>query len=130
MGIAVPGAIAAKLVRPECRVVAVTGDGGFLMNSQELETAKRLNTAFVVVVLVDNRFGVIELNQKRRFGRSFGVAFDNPNFTQYAASFGLPGFTVENAAELLPTLLRALELDVPSIVAVPVDPSHSPASLE
>jgi len=130
MGIAVPGAIAAKLVRPECRVVAVTGDGGFLMNSQELETAKRLNTAFVVVVPVDNRFGVIELNQKRRFGRSFGVAFDNPNFTQYAASFGLPGFTVENTAELLPTLLRALELDVPSIVAVPVDPSHSPASLE
>ncbi len=129
MGIAVPGAVAAKLVHPECHVVAVTGDGGFLMNSQELETAKRLKTAFVVVVLVDNRYGVIELNQKRRFGRSFGVEFENPDFPQYAASFGLPGFAVTSTAELLPTLRRAMELNVPSIVAVPVDSSRSPAAL-
>ena len=129
MGIAVPGAVAAKLVRPQCKVVAVTGDGGFLMNSQELETAKRLKTAFVVVVLVDNRYGAIELNQKRRFGRSFGVEFENPDFVQYAASFGLPGFAVTSVDDLLPALRRALNLDQPAIVAVLVDPSQSPAAL-
>lgn len=129
MGIAVPGALAAKLVRPECKVVAVTGDGGFLMNSQELETAKRLKTAFVVVVLVDNRYGVIELNQMRRFGRSFGVGFENPDFVQYAASFGLAGFLVKNANDFLPTLRRALAIEQPTIVAVAVDPSQSPAAL-
>src|SRR5690606_2671783 len=72
MGLAVPGALAAKLVHPDRKVVAVTGDGGFLMNSQELETAKRMGTAFVVVVLADDRYGVIDLNQQRRYGRSFG----------------------------------------------------------
>ncbi len=128
MGIAVPGAVAAKLVRPAKKIVAVTGDGGFLMNSQELETAKRLGTAFVVVVLVDNRYGVIELNQKRRFGRTFGVSFGNPDFVAYAASFGLPGFAVERAADLEPVLRRALDLTVPSLIAVPVDSAESPAA--
>jgi len=129
MGIAVPGAIAAKLVHPERKVVAVSGDGGFLMNSQELETAKRLGTAFVTVVLVDGRYGVIELNQRRRFGEAFGVEFTNPDFVGYAASFGLPGFVVESAEGFLPALRRALDLDVPSVVAVPVDNSRSPAAL-
>jgi acetolactate synthase-1/2/3 large subunit len=110
-------------------VIAVSGDGGFLMNSQELETAKRLGTAFVAVVLVDNRYGVIELNQRRRFGRTFGVDFGNPDFVGYAASFGLPGFAVEHAADLLPTLRRALDRDTPSVIAVPVDNSRSPATL-
>ncbi len=129
MGLAVPGAVAAKLVHPDRKVVAVTGDGGFLMNSQELETAKRVGTAFVVVVLVDNRYGIIELNQKRRFGRPFGVAFENPDFVAYAASFGLPGFAVGRTEELQPTLRRALALDTPSLVAVPVDSSQSPGAL-
>lgn len=129
MGIAVPGAVAARLVHPDRKVVAVTGDGGFLMNSQELETAKRLRLPMVVVVLVDNRYGVIELNQKRRFGRSFGVDFGNPDFVQYAQSFGVPAFPVRAAAELLPALRRALGLDEPALIAVPVDSSESPAAL-
>lgn len=129
MGLAVPGAVAAKLVHPTRKVIAVTGDGGFLMNSQELETAKRVGTAFVVVVLVDNRYGIIELNQKRRFGQAFAVAFDNPDFVAYAGSFGLPGFRVEQAEDLQPTLRRALDLDVPSLVAVPFDSSQSPAAV-
>lgn len=128
MGLAVPGAVAAKLVHPDRNVVAVTGDGGFLMNSQELETAKRLGTAFVVAVLVDDRYGVIELNQQRRYGRPFAVEFGNPDFVAYAASFGLPGFRVESASELEPTLKRALEMDVPSLVAIPVEPGQSPAA--
>jgi len=129
MGIAVPGAVAAKLVHPGRKVIAVTGDGGFMMNSQELETAKRAGTAFVVVVLVDNRYGIIELNQKRRFGSAFGVAFENPDFVAYAGSFGLPAFKVERTEDLQSTLRRALDLDVPSLVAVPFDSSQSPAAL-
>lgn len=129
MGIAVPGAVAAKLVRPQCKVVAVTGDGGFMMNSQELETAKRMKTALVVVVLVDNSYGIIELNQKRRFGRTFGVEFSNPDFVAYAKSFDIPAFVVQRTEDLEPTLRRALDLDTPSLVAVPVDNSQSPAAL-
>ena len=123
MGIAVPGALAAKLVHPERQVVAVTGDGGFLMNSQELETAKRLGTAFVTVVWTDNGYGVIGLNQQRRFGRTFGSAFSNPDLVKYAEAFGLPGFRVERPNDLLPTLKRALDWKGPSLVEVPIDPA-------
>jgi acetolactate synthase-1/2/3 large subunit len=129
MGIALPGAIAAKLVHPDRKVVAVSGDGGFLMNSQELETAKRLGTAFVAIVLVDNQYGVIALNQKQRFGKTFGVDFTNPDFVRYAQSFGLPAFRVTETSQLLPTLRMALDLDQPCVVAIPVDSSHSPAEL-
>ncbi len=121
MGIAVPGAIAAKLVHPERKVVAFTGDGGLLMNVQELETAKRLNTAIVVVVLVDGRLGVIEVNERRRFGRTFGTSFGNPDFVQLARAFGIPGFAVERPGDLGATLRRALDLDEPALVAVPWD---------
>ena len=123
MGIAVPGAIAAKLVHPDRKVVAVTGDGGFLMNSQELETAKRLGTAFVTVVWTDNRYGVIALNQQRRFGRAFASSFTNPDLVKYAEAFDMPGFRVERPDDLLPTLKRALDHRGPSLVEVPIDPA-------
>ncbi|HEY6960094.1 MAG TPA: acetolactate synthase large subunit [Candidatus Limnocylindria bacterium] len=121
MGIAVPGAIAAKLVHPGRHVVAFTGDGGFLMNVQELETAKRIGAAICVVVLVDERLGVIEANQERVYGRTFGTGFTNPDLVELARSFGIAGFAVESAKELLPTLRRALDIDGPSLVAVPWD---------
>ena len=121
MGIAVPGAIAAKLVRPERKVVAFSGDGGFLMNVQELETAKRLGLAIVFVVLVDGRFGVIEANQERRFHRTGGVEFTNPDFVQLARAFGIRGEAVAGADDLLPALKRALAADGSTIVAVPID---------
>lgn len=124
MGIALPGAIAAKLVCPERKVVAVCGDGGFLMNVQELETAKRLGVAFVVVVLVDNRYGLIEVHQTRRFGHTAGIMFGNPDFVQLARAFDLPGFAVTSAETFLPTLRQALDLGRPALVAVPVDPSE------
>lgn len=119
--IAVPGALAAKLAFPERHVVAVTGDGGFLMNSQELETAMRLRTAFVTLIWTDASYGVIEWKQEQRFGRAFGTRFTNPDFVGYARALGMPGFRVEGTDDLLPTLKRALRLDVPSIVEVPVD---------
>jgi len=121
MGIALPGAIAAKLVHPDRKVVAFCGDGGFLMNVQELETAKRLGTAIVVVVLVDDRLGVIEVNEKRQFRRTFATEFDNPDFVQLARAFGIAGYAVESAKDLLPTLRHALDLDGPALIAVPWD---------
>src|SRR5438477_975790 len=125
MGIALPGAVAAKLVRPERTVVAFSGDGGFLMNMQELETAKRLGVAIVCVVLVDGRFGVIEANQERRFGRTGGIAFGNPDLVQLAGAFGIRGETVTSADGLLPALKRAIDAAVPAIVAVPIDPREN-----
>ena len=123
MGIALPGAIAAKLVRPERKVVAFTGDGGFLMNVQELETAKRLKIPIVVVVLVDGRLGVIEVNERRLFGRTFGTEFGNPDFVQLARAFGIAGFAATSATDLAPILRRALDLNEPAVVAVPWDHS-------
>jgi acetolactate synthase-1/2/3 large subunit len=125
MGIAVPGGVAAKLARPGSKVVAVSGDGGFLMNSQELETACRYKTPFVNIVWTDGRYGVIALNQKRRFGATFGVDFANPDFVQYATAFGMPAWRVEQAHDFGPTLKRALDLDVPSLIEVPVDAAEN-----
>ena len=121
MGIAVPGAIAAKLVHPERKVVALCGDGGFLMNSQELETAKRIGANIVVMLWRDDGYGLIDWKQRNAFGRPYAVEFGNPDFVRYAESFGIPGFRPASADELYPTLLRALELDGPALIDVPVD---------
>ena len=121
MGISVPGAIAAKLVHPERKVVALCGDGGFLMNSQELETAKRIGADITVVVWRDDGYGLIDWKQRNEFGRPFGVEFGNPDFVAYAQSFGIAGFRPANAADLYPTLMRALETEGPSLVEVPID---------
>ena len=121
MGISLPGAIAAKLVHPDRRVVALCGDGGFLMNSQELETATRIRANVTVVVWRDNGYGLIDWKQRDEFGRPFGVDFGNPDFVAFAQSFGIAGFRPETAADLLPTLRRALDVDGPSLVEVPID---------
>ena len=121
MGIGVPGAIAASLVHPDRKVVALTGDGAFLMNSQELETAKRVGARITVVVWRDDGYGLIDWKQRNEFGRPFGVEFGNPDLVAYAESFGIPGFRPESAADLYPTLMRALAVDGPSLVDVPID---------
>ncbi len=121
MGFAVPGAIGAKLARPDRRVVAVSGDGGFLMNVQELETAKRLGTPFVNVVWEDGTFGSIAWKQRKRFGASFGIEFGNPDFVKLAESFGLPAWRCETIDDFVDRLDEALGLDVPSVVVVPID---------
>ena len=121
MGISLPGAIAASLVHPERKVVALTGDGAFLMNSQELETAKRVGARVTVVVWRDDGYGLIDWKQRTEFGRPFGVEFGNPDLVAYAQSFGIPGFRPESAADLYPTLMRALEVEGPSVVDVPID---------
>ena len=121
MGIALPGAIAAALVHPTRHVVALAGDGGFLMNVQELETAVRLGTRVCVVVWRDDGYGLIDWKQRNQFGRPFGVEFGNPDFVALAQSFGIPAFRPSSAAELAPTLARALEVKGPSLVEVPID---------
>lgn len=94
MGIAVPGALAAKLANPARKVVAVTGDAGFLMNSQEIETALRMGTPFVVLIWNDAEYGLITWHQLRHFGRPSHIAFNNPDFVRYAESFGAKGYRV------------------------------------
>jgi acetolactate synthase-1/2/3 large subunit len=121
MGIALPGAIAAKLVHPDRKVVALCGDGGFLMNAQELETAKRIGAGIVVVIWRDNGYGLIDWKQRNAFGRPYAVEFGNPDFVDFARSFGIPGFRADSADELYPTLMRALELPGPSVIDVPID---------
>jgi acetolactate synthase-1/2/3 large subunit len=121
MGFAVPAAIAAKLVHPDRKVVAVSGDGGFLMNSQELETARRLGTAFVNVIWENQQFGSIVWKQDRRFGRHFGTDFTNPDFVTLAQAFGLPAWRAASPEDFAARLRQALDLDVPSLLTVPVD---------
>jgi len=121
MGIAVPGAIAAKLLYPQRRVVAVTGDGGFMMNSQELETAVRLKLPLVILIWRDNGYGVIRWKQQVRFGRTSSVDFGNPDFVRYAESFGAAGYRVTEPTELRPILDDALQGDGPAVIDCPID---------
>ncbi|MBI3468460.1 MAG: acetolactate synthase large subunit [Planctomycetes bacterium] len=125
MGIAVPGAVAAKLVHPDRRVVAVTGDGGFLMNSQELETAARLGTVFVVLILRDGTFGLIRWKQINQFGRPAFVDFTNPDFVEYARSFGAQAYRIDAAGELVPALKAALNGNALSVIDCPIDFSEN-----
>lgn len=121
MGIAIPGAIAAKLVYPERNIVAVTGDGGFMMNCQELETAMRVGTPFVTLIFNDNGYGLIEWKQINQFGDSSFIKFGNPDFVKFAESMGLKGYRVEAAADLIPILKDALAQPVPTVIDCPVD---------
>ncbi len=121
MGIAVPGAIAARLAYPQRKVVAVTGDAGFLMNSQEIETAMRMNVPIVILIWNDCSYGLIEWKQMNIYGRQTNVKFTNPDFVKYADSFGAKGYRVERAEDLLPILKMALADNTVSIIDCPVD---------
>ena len=125
MGIAVPGALAAKLAYPDRKVVAVTGDAGFMMNSQEIETALRVGTPMVVLIWNDSEYGLITWHQLRRFGRPSHIEFNNPDFVKYAESFGAKGYRIERAADLVPTLKQALADDTVAIIDCPVDYSEN-----
>ena len=121
MGIGVPGAIAAKLVHPERNIVTVTGDAGFLMNSQEIETALRIGTPIIILIWKDNEYGLITWHQKRTYGRQSHTSFTNPDFVKYAESFGAKGYRVEEAADLLPILKQAIKDNTVVVIDCPVD---------
>jgi acetolactate synthase-1/2/3 large subunit len=125
MGIAIPGAIAAKLVAPDRKVVAVSGDGGFMMNCQELETARRIGTPFVTIIFNDGGYGLIEWKQLNQFGESSFIKFTNPDFVAFAESMGLKGYRIESTYDFVPTLKDALEQDVPVVIDCPIDYSEN-----
>jgi acetolactate synthase-1/2/3 large subunit len=130
MGFALPTAIAAKLVYPDRKVVTVSGDGGFLMNCQELETAVRLGTPVVNVVWENHEFGSIAWKQDKKFGRHFDVGFGNPDFVKLAEAFGMPAWRCGRAGDFAQRLAEALTLDLPSLIVVPIDYSIDVAMSE
>ena len=121
MGFAVPAAVAAKLVHPDRKVVTVNGDGGFLMNCQELETAVRIGTPFVNVIWENSQYGSIVWKQDKKFGRHFGTDFANPDFVRLAEGFGMPAWRCDSADDFGERLRHALTLDVPSLIVLPID---------
>ncbi len=121
MGFALPGAIAANIVHPERRVLAIAGDAGFLMNVQEMETAVRIGSNIAVMVWEDNEYGLIAWKQESHFGRHTDLAFGNPDWELLAQSFGWNGHYVRNAVDLATTLEAALSEPGPSLVVIPVD---------
>ncbi|MCR5253697.1 MAG: acetolactate synthase large subunit [Treponema sp.] len=125
MGIAVPGALAAKLVCPERKILAVSGDGGFMMNSQELETALRYKIPFVTLIFNDAHYGLIKWKQEERYGASSCVDFSNPDFVKMAESMHLKGYRITKAEDLVPVLKEAFAQNVPAIIDCPVDYSEN-----
>jgi acetolactate synthase-1/2/3 large subunit len=121
MGSALPGAIAANLVLPQRRVIAVCGDGGFLMNVQEMETARRLDSNIVVMVWEDGGYGLIAWKQQTHFDRHTDLGFGNPDWLKLADAFGWNGHIVANSRDLAATLEQAFNEAGPSLVVVPID---------
>ena len=125
MGVAVPGAIAAKLANPERNVVAVVGDGAFQMTSAEMETAVRLGVPIVVLLWRDGGYGLIEWKQLSEFGQSASIKFDNPDFMKLAEAYGFEGMQVTDSSELRETLEKAVALKKPVLIDCPVDYSEN-----
>ncbi len=121
MGSSLPGAIAADIVFPQKRILAICGDGGFMMNVQEMETAKRLNSDIVVMVWEDSAYGLIAWKQENQFGRHTDLAFSNPDWLKLADAFGWHGHHVDNSEDLVDTLETAFEEAGPSLIVVPID---------
>jgi acetolactate synthase-1/2/3 large subunit len=125
MGFALPAAVSVKMLYPEKNVVAVIGDGGFMMSVAELETAVRLNLPIVCLIFNDGAHGLIAWKQRIKFGREFGSSFGNPDFTKLAESFGARGYRVNTEDELSIILKDALSQGVPSVIDCPVDYSEN-----
>lgn len=129
MGAGLPSAMAAKMVHPDRPVITVCGDGGFMMNSQELETAVRLNLHIVVLILRDDAYGMIKWKQANMEFDNFGLDYGNPDFVKYVESYGGKGWRVNAADELLPMVKRCLEEPAVHLIDVPVDYSLNDQTL-
>jgi acetolactate synthase-1/2/3 large subunit len=125
MSFALPGALGVKLARPEAKVLAVVGDGAFMMNSQEIETAVRERIPLVVLIWEDGGYGLIEWKMDLELGAHYYVKFGNPDVVTYAQSFGAKGYRINSAEELLPTLKAALDEEGVSLICCPVDYSEN-----
>ena len=125
MGFSLPTALTAKLVNPRSNVVALSGDGGFLMNLQDLETAVRLKLNMAIVVFNDSCYNLIKWKSMKKFGAAYGVDFTNPDFITVAEGFGAVGMRLKTAADFEPMLRDALTRDVPVVIDVPIDYSEN-----
>ncbi|MDX2470592.1 MAG: acetolactate synthase large subunit [SAR324 cluster bacterium] len=121
MGFALPGAIGASFVHPDKRILAICGDAGFMMNVQEMETAKRVNANIVVMVWEDNEYGLIAWKQQAQFGHHTDLKFNNPEWMGLAKAFGWGGHKIDNSADLQAGLEAAFQEEGPSLVVVPID---------
>lgn len=129
MGAGLPSAIAAKLVNPDKPVISVCGDGGFMMNSQELETAVRLNLDLTVIILRDDAYGMIKWKQAHMSFDNFGLDYGNPDFVQYANSYGAQGWRIEDTASLSEVITRCINTPGVHVVDCPVDYSMNDETL-
>jgi acetolactate synthase-1/2/3 large subunit len=125
MGAGLPSAMMASLLYPDRRVLAVCGDGGFMMNSQELETAVRLGIDLVVMILQDDAYGMIRWKQAVDDFPDFGLTFGNPDFVSYAESYGAAGARVQAAEDLVPMLEAAFAAGGVQLITVPIDYSDN-----
>ena len=121
MGAGLPSAMAAKLVNPDKPVIAVCGDGGFMMNSQEMETAVRLGLHIIVLVLRDDAYGMIKWKQAHMHFADYGLDYGNPDFVAYARSYGAKGWRIDDTSELFPMIERCLAEPDIHLIEVPVD---------
>lgn len=124
MGVAVPGCISASLCSDN-NAVAVTGDGGFMMNMQEIETASRIGVDPTIVVLDDEEYTAISMEQNDDYGKLYGSSFDNPEFKELAESFGVEGYRIDKEDQFIEKLSEAVKSDSVSVVSVPIDPEES-----
>jgi acetolactate synthase-1/2/3 large subunit len=125
MGVGLPWGIAASIVHPGQKVVSNSGDGGFMMSSMELETAVRLKCNLVHVVWVDQAFNMVEIQERKKYGRGSGVDFGPIDFAHYARACGAKGVAVTSPAGLATALRQAMDIEGPVVISVPVDYSHN-----
>jgi acetolactate synthase I/II/III large subunit len=121
MGAGLPSAIAAKIVHPDRKVISINGDGGFMMNSQEIETAVRLKLDLLVLILNDNAFGMIKWKQEHMGFQNFGLDYQNPDFVQHAESYGAKGYRATSSAHFSELLESCLNTSGVHVIDVPVD---------
>lgn len=129
MGAGLPVAMTCALMYPQRQIVAVCGDGGFMMNSQELETAMRLKLNLIVLIFTDEGYGMIKWKQAVQSLVDFGLDFNNPDFVKYADSYGAKGHKITSASELIPTMKQAFNTGGVHIIDVPIDYSQNTKTL-
>lgn len=126
MGFCLPGCVAASMIHPDRRVLGVCGDGGFMMNVQEMETARRYDCNFTVLVWEDHGYGLIAWKQDNTFGKHTDLSFGNPDFVKLAEAYGWNGYRCEDSSQLLGVLEESFQADGPSLVVIPIDYQENP----
>jgi acetolactate synthase I/II/III large subunit len=121
LGVGLPWAIAACLVRPAEKVISISGDGGFLFSAMELETAVRLKCNLVHLVWIDGSYDMVRFQEMAKYGRASGVDLGPVDVVRFAEAFGAKGFQIETADQISPTLRSAMEMDGPVVIGIPVD---------